>query len=212
MKNETKEIYETLFERHPALRAVKTEIAAAFETIKASYVGGGKLLVCGKGGSAADSEHIVGELMKRFRKDRPVDSNIIAGLAQYGEDGKALGACLEGTLPAVALTSHLSLSTAFSNDKEPSATFAQQLLGLGEKKDVLLCLSTSGNSKNCVYAAMLAKVKGLKVISLTGEKTSKLDDLSDVCVRVPETETFKIQELHLPVYHALCAMLEEEFF
>ncbi|MBQ8323320.1 MAG: SIS domain-containing protein [Clostridia bacterium] len=212
MKNETKEIYETLFKRYPVLTDLKMEIRAAFEILKLSYSDGGKLLICGNGGSAADSEHIVGELMKCFRKKRPLDETTVNKLSQYGEEGKVLSECLEGTLPALTLTSHLALSTAFANDKEPSVTFAQQLLGLGNKKDVLLCLSTSGNSKNCVYAAILAKVKRLKVLSFTGEKKSKLGKLSDVCIRVPETETFKIQELHLPIYHALCAMLEEEFF
>ena len=120
--------------------------------------------------------------------------------------------CLEGNLPAVSLTSHLALSTAFSNDKEPTLTFAQQLLGLGNEGDALISLSTSGNSKNCVFASILAKVKGIKTISLTGEKDSKLSELSTVTVKVPATETYLIQEYHLPIYHALCAMLEEEFF
>ena len=133
-------------------------------------------------------------------------------LDKYGEDGARMKELLEGSLGAISLTSHLALSTAFANDKEPSLTFAQQLLGLGAQGDLLLSLSTSGNSKNCVYATILAKVKGLTTIAMTGAMESRLSELCDVTVRVPETETYKIQELHLPVYHTICADVEEYFF
>ena len=212
MKNSTKEIFEQLIERYPDLTVCEGDILKTYEICEDVYKNGGKILVCGNGGSASDSEHIVGELMKQFKKKREIDVDIYEALGAYGEDGETMRECLEGNLPAVSLTSHLALSTAFSNDKEPSLTFAQQLLGLGNKGDTLISISTSGNSKNCVYATILAKVKGLKTISFTGEKDSKLSSLSDVTVRVPAKETYLIQEYHLPIYHALCAMLEEEFF
>ena len=212
MKNGTKEQYELLFSRYPALAACREEILSAFETLKMAYETGGKLLVCGNGGSASDSEHIVGELMKCFRKKRPLPEELSASLSALGEEGKALAGKLEGALPAISLCGHPALSSAFLNDTEPTMTFAQQVLGYGRKGDVLLTISTSGNSKNCVYAAYTAKAMGLSVLALTGKKESKLSALADITVRVPETETFRIQELHLPVYHTLCAMLEEEFF
>ena len=133
-------------------------------------------------------------------------------ILEVDEESKKLKEVLEGNLPAISLTSHISLTTAYSNDKEPSAVFAQQLAGLGAKGDTFIAISTSGNSLNCVYACFVAKAKGLKTVALTGAKDSRLSSLSDVCVKVPETETYKIQEYHLPIYHALCAMLEEEFF
>lgn len=212
MKETTKAVLRELSERYPRLAALQEDVEAAFALCERSYKDGKKLMICGNGGSAADSEHIVGELMKSFKKKRAIPADICEKLDGYGADGATMKACLEGNLPAIALTSHLSLSTAFANDKEPTLTFAQQLLGLGQAGDTLICISTSGNSKNCVYAAVLAKTMGIKVLSLTGEKASKLSELSDVCLRVPETETYKVQELHLPIYHVLCAMLEEEFF
>ena len=149
--------------------------------------------------------------MKSFRKKRPICEDFKKTLSQT-EEGAVLANVLEGGLKAVSLTSHLSLSTAFSNDAEPSAVFAQQAFVLGDKGDTLIAISTSGNSKNCVYAVAVAKAKGIKTVALTGEKESKLSKLCDVCIRVPETETYKIQELHLPIYHCLCAMLESELF
>ena len=211
MKNTTRSIYDELIIKHPALDCCKEEVLKAFEIAKKTYEDGGKVLVCGNGGSAADSEHIVGELMKNFKKCRKAHAELLANLEDC-EESKKLKEVLEGNLPAISLTSHISLTTAYSNDKEPSAVFAQQLSGLGEKGDTFIAISTSGNSLNCVYACLVAKAKGLKTIALTGAKHSRLAELSDVCVRVPETETYKIQEYHLPIYHALCAMLEEEFF
>lgn len=212
MKTTTKSIFDELIARFPELSVCKENILKAYAMLEAVYKNGGKLLVCGNGGSASDSEHIVGELMKQFKKKRAIDSNIYKALSDYGEEGKIMQECLEGNLPAISLTSHIALTTAFANDKEPSLTFAQQLLGLGSPNDALISISTSGNSKNCVYATVLAKVKGMKTISLTGERASKLSSLSDVTINVPAHETYAIQEYHLPIYHALCAMLEEEFF
>lgn len=196
---------ERLTKRYPVLAGMKGEIKQVYEIIKDSYENGGKLLVCGNGGSAADSDHIVGELMKGFYKQRklPVEEK-----DRFGEQGDKL----QGALPAIALTQHGALSTAFLNDVDPEMVFAQQVYGYGSEGDVLLGLSTSGNSGNVVSAAKVAKAKGIKVIAMTGKDGGKLKDISDVCLIVPARMTADIQEFHLPIYHALCAMLEEYFF
>jgi D-sedoheptulose 7-phosphate isomerase len=213
MKPASLEKIYSLKTRYPVLAEISQEIISAAKILINCYKSGGKLLVCGNGGSAADSEHIVGELMKSFVLERPLNSETESALKlQYPKDADYLINNLQRALPAIALVSHTSLSTAFSNDNAPDLVFAQQVLGYGQKGDVLLAISTSGNSKNCVYAAEIANVKGLKVISLTGKGGGKLKPLSDVCLAVPETETYKIQELHLPLYHALCLCLEEEFY
>lgn len=212
MKKSTMEILNELETRYPVLLEQKENILNAYFIMEEAYKNNKKLLLCGNGGSAADSEHVVGELLKSFKKYRRIKDEIYNNLNGFGENGELLKNTLEGSLRAISLTSHLSLSTAFSNDKEPSVVFAQQLYGLADSGDVLVAFSTSGNSKNCVLAATLARVMGVKVISLTGKKDSKLSKISDVVINVPELETYKIQELHLPIYHALCAMLEEEFF
>lgn len=212
MKESTLKILDDLIVRYPILSDNKQEILNAYLLLEEAYKNKKKLLVCGNGGSASDSEHIVGELMKRFKKPRAICPKIYDNLSSYGEAGKKLQNTLEGSLRAISLTSHIALSTAFSNDKEPSVVFAQQLYGLGDKGDVLISISTSGNSENCVFATTLAKVMELRTISLTGKKESELSKISDVTIKVPEIETYKIQELHLPIYHCLCAMLEEEFF
>ncbi len=202
-----------LIERYPALDVCRESIAAAYEALEKCYLEGGKLLICGNGGSAADSEHIVGELMKGFCKSRPVDGALAAELLKAdAELGAVLAKNLQGALPAIALTGHPALSTAYQNDMVPELSFAQQLNGLGAAGDVLLAISTSGGSRNVLYAAVAAKAKGLCVIGLTGSRPSRLAELSDVCIRVPETETYRIQEYHLPVYHCLCLMLEARFF
>ncbi len=201
-----------LLGRYPALSAQKDAIVACYETLSAAYHTGGKLLVCGNGGSAADSEHIVGELMKSFLVRRPLPEALSAALSAYGEEGAALCAHLENALPAISLCGHPALTTAFLNDAEPTMTFAQQVIGLGSAGDVLLTISTSGNSKNCVFAAITAKAKGLRVIALTGAAPSKLSALADITIFAPSNETFEVQEYHLPIYHCLCAMLECEFF
>ena len=212
MKESTLKILNELQERYSILSYLREKILSAFNVIEKTYTSGGKMFLCGNGGSAADSEHMVGELLKSFKKRRNIKKDVFDKLNEYGDKGNLLQNTLEGALPAISLTSHVALSTAFANDKEPSVVFAQQLYGLAEDKDVLVVFSTSGNSKNCVLAAVTAKVMGLKVISFTGSKESELSKLSDVTLNVPEVETYKVQELHLPIYHCLCAMLEEEFF
>lgn len=204
---------EELAKRYPALEVCEADIFAAFQILSEAYSSGRKLLVCGNGGSASDSEHIVGELMKEFKLKRKVYSDHAAALKEIDPElGQVLADNLQGALPAISLTGHSSLQTAFMNDAVPELVFAQQVNGYGKPGDVFLGISTSGNSKNVLYAAVNAKAKGLKVIGLTGAKENKLMKYADVCIRVPETETYKIQELHLPVYHALCLMLEEKFF
>ena len=212
MEEKVKAILNCLIKSHPELKECEQSILEVFNIIKNSYKHGGTLFVCGNGGSAADSEHIVGELMKSFRFKRELDSDIARHLAEFGDEGVVLSYQLEKALPAISLTSHISLSTAFANDSNPSLVFAQQLYGLGKENDVLMTISTSGNSKNCVYAAVTAKAMGIKVVSLTGETESRLSSLSNATIKVRQTKTYKVQELHLPVYHCLCAMLEEEFF
>jgi D-sedoheptulose 7-phosphate isomerase len=202
-----------LIERYPKLAVCKEDIRKAYELLEAAYQRGRKLLVCGNGGSASDAEHIVGELMKEFKLKRKVYGNHAATLKEIDPElGQVLADNLQGALPAISLTGHSSLQTAFMNDVVPELVFAQQVNGYGKEGDVFLGISTSGNSKNVLYAAVNAKAKGLKVIGLTGSKENKLMKYADVCIRVPETETYKIQELHLPVYHCLCLMLEEKFF
>lgn len=202
-----------LIERYPKLEVCKEDIRKAYELLESAYQKGRKLLVCGNGGSASDSEHIVGELMKEFKLKRKVYSDHAAALKAIDPElGQVLADNLQGALPAISLTGHSSLQTAYMNDAVPELVFAQQVNGYGKEGDVLLGISTSGNSKNVLYAAVNAKAKGLKVIGLTGSKENKLMKFADVCIRVPETETYKIQEYHLPVYHCLCLMLEEKFF
>jgi D-sedoheptulose 7-phosphate isomerase len=204
---------EELIERYPILSSVKEEIKKSYELLEACYEDGGKLLIAGNGGSCADAEHIVGELMKGFVKRRSVSDEFKEALKEIDPElGSALAQKLQGGLPAIALTGHPGLSTAFLNDVDGEMIFAQQTYGYGKKGDVLLGISTSGNSKNVMYAMTAAKALGMKTIGLTGKDGGQLKHAADVTIVVPETETFKIQELHLPVYHALCLMLEERFF
>lgn len=213
IKKEVQKYADLLIERYPELSVSKADVLGAFEIIKTSYENGGKLLVAGNGGSAADSEHIVGELMKSFVLKRAVKTEFSKALVSVDEEmGKILSENLQGALPAIALDGHLSLTTAYMNDCEPLLCFAQQVNGYGRKEDVFLGISTSGNSKNVLYAAVAARAKGMKVVGMTGEKDSKLAALADVCIKVPQSETYMIQECHLPVYHCLCLMLEEHFF
>lgn len=212
MNEVTKKEFTELFERYPALRSCEMSISEAFTALCASAKNGGTIFTCGNGGSCADSEHIVGELIKSFKRTRTIAPSLHDGLKQFGEQGKALADTLEGGIRAVALTSHPALTTAYANDRCPSAVFAQQLSVLARPGDCLIAISTSGNSENCVLAAMAAKALGVRVICMTGEKESKLSAISDVSIRVPAQKTYQIQEYHLPVYHALCAMLEAELF
>lgn len=213
MEDRVKKQLEILVNRYPELSAVKKEISEAYQILENCYAHGGKLLVAGNGGSAADAEHIIGELMKSFKLSRKPEADFAEKLvAENQELGSVLAENLQGALSAIALDGHLALSTAYINDCEPQLCFAQQVNGYGKTGDVFLGISTSGNSKNVLYAATTARAKGMKVIGLTGAKNSKLEQMSDVCIKVPRTETYMIQELHLPVYHCLCLMLEEKFF
>jgi D-sedoheptulose 7-phosphate isomerase len=209
----TRKILEELVGRYPLLESVQEDIWRAYEVMADSYANGGKLLVAGNGGSAADAEHIVGELMKGFVKPRKLNDEIVDKLKKVDEKmGEVLGEMLQGTLPAIALVDHVALSTAYLNDQDPLLGFAQQLNGYGVAGDVFLGISTSGNSQNILYACTVAKAKNMPIIGLAGRDGGKLKEMSDVAIVVPENETYKIQELHLPIYHALCLMLEERFF
>ncbi len=202
-----------LTERYPILESIQDDIEAAYEIMAESYRNGGKLLIAGNGGSASDSEHIVGELMKTFVSPRPIPEDMKEALiAADPRRGEVLAESLEGALRAIALTSHQSLSSAFANDVDGTLSYAQQVYGYGDPGDVFLGISTSGNAKNVMYAAVTARAKGLKVIGLTGKDGGNLAKFADVAIIVPEYETYKIQELHLPIYHELCLMLEQEFW
>lgn len=206
-------IINELVNRYPVLESVRDDIEKVYKVLVECYENGGKLLVVGNGGSAADSEHIVGELMKGFVKKRPVSEEMREALLRMDpERGAALADNLQGGLPAIALTAHTALNTAFANDKDPVMIYAQQVNGYGKAGDVFLGISTSGNAENVMYAAVTAKAKGLKVLALTGKDGGKLAKIADVSIIVPSKETYQIQELHLPVYHALCLMLEEHFY
>ena len=203
----------TLIERYPVLKDSKADIKAAAEKIIDCYEKGGKLILCGNGGSSSDCEHIVGELMKGFLKMRPLSEEKKSQMLKNCPllDDETLSK-LQGGLPAISLPNISGLNSAFCNDVDPELIYAQSLMSLGNKGDILLALSTSGNSKNVFAAAKVAKGLGLTVIGLTGKTGGKLKDISDICICAPETETFKIQELHLPIYHFLCAETEAHFF
>lgn len=192
-----------LYERYPALQSCKDSIEAALQLLIETYRNGGKVLICGNGGSAADSEHIVGELLKGFMSKRPVTDERIP---------EALRAELQGSLPAISLPSQCAILTAYCNDVSPEMMYAQLAYGYGKEGDLLIALSTSGNAANVAKAAEVARCIGVKTVALTGAKESKLSALATVTVQVPETETYKVQELHLPVYHYLCAETEKAFF
>lgn len=208
-----KVLLQTLTDRYPVLLPCREDIAACAERIGDTFARGGKLLIAGNGGSAADAEHIVGELMKSFVLPRPLDAALTERMRAIDpQRGDVLAKNLQQGLPAIALDGHPALSTAFQNDCQPQLVFAQQVMGYGREGDALLAISTSGNSENVLYAAIAAKARGMVVIGLTGERESRLSALSDVCIRVPATETYQVQELHLPVYHALCMIWEKRFF
>ncbi|MBE5758689.1 MAG: SIS domain-containing protein [Clostridiales bacterium] len=211
MLNERQKAVLTQFlQRNPALQGEKENLLSAYRLLKDCYDGSGLVLTCGNGGSAADSEHIVGELMKGFLSRRPLnekDSAVFTGLADDNFPKK-----LQKALPAIALVSQTALLSAYANDVDASMVFAQQAYAYAKENDVLIGLSTSGNSANVVNAAIAAKAKGAKVIALTGEKESRLSELADVAFRVPSQETFIVQEYHLPIYHALCALIELAYF
>ena len=192
-----------LFERYPQLNTCENDIETALALMIDTYKKGGKILVCGNGGSAADADHIVGELMKGFLKDRKVtDERIPQDLREK----------LQGALPAISLSAHTSLMTATINDNDADMIFAQQVYGYANENDLLITISTSGNSKNVINAVKVAKALGVKVVALTGKAGGALKEMADVTICAPSTETYKIQEYHLPIYHYLCAKVEEEFF
>ena len=213
MRENTKKQIEVLLQRYPVLQPCKESIVETVETLIQAYRQEKKLLVCGNGGSAADSLHIVGELMKGFVLPRTLPEDFQQKLRDTAPDSaEYLIRNLQGALPAVSLVSETALSTAYANDQAPDLAFAQQVMGQGKTGDILLAISTSGNSANVLYAAQVAKAIGIRVVGLTGVGGGKLKNWSDVLIAVPEKETYRIQELHLPVYHAVCLALEEEFF
>lgn len=204
---------EELLRRYPALSVCKAEITEALEAMTEAFECGGKLLLCGNGGSCADCDHIAGELLKGFLSKRPADEETVRNLtAQYPKEGPDLAKKLQRGLPAISLAAHAGVMTAFANDVDPELIYAQLVYAYGKTEDVVLGISTSGNSKNVVAALRTAKALGLKTVGLTGSRESAMDSICDVIVKVPETETYKVQEYHLPVYHYLCAALEERFF
>ena len=209
---------ETLLQNHPALTACRDSIEAARDLLIDTYHRGGKLLLCGNGGSAADCDHIAGELLKGFLSHRPLSEADCIALADTLPDGEAdpdlylLAGQLQGGLPAVSLPTQTAALTAVCNDTDPALIFSQLVWALGREGDTLLCLSTSGNSRNAVLAAKAARAKGMRVLALTGEADSALSDLADVTVQAPASDTYRVQEYHLPVYHYLCAAVEEAFF
>lgn len=213
MNMEVSKYLEELIRRYPVLEPVKGDILGTYEILENCYRQGGKVLIAGNGGSCADAEHMVGELMKGFVKRRELALVLQERLRQVDDvKGGELAEQLQGVLPAIALTGHASLSTAFSNDVNGEMVFAQQVCGYGKEGDVLIGISTSGQAKNIEYACIMAQAKGMKVIGFTGRDGGRLKDLANASIVVPEMETYKIQELHLPIYHALCLMLEERFF
>ena len=209
MRLEQEKTITALLTNHPALQPLEGELLRAHALLREAFSGGGKLLVCGNGGSAADTVHVVGELMKGFRKRRPLPAKE-AEAVQAVPQGFA--ARLQQALPAIDLTAQAALLTAFANDVDPDMVFAQQVYGYGRAGDALLALTTSGNSKNVVNAVHAARARGMRTLGITGEGESALSALCDVCLRLPARETARVQEYTLPVYHALCALIEDEFF
>ena len=207
------QILDDLIRRNPALESCREQILAAVEIMIDAYSRDCKLLIAGNGGSAADAEHIVGEMMKSFRIPKTLPAGYGEALVACDpEMGGVLRANLQGALPAIALDGHVALSTAYLNDCEPLLCFAQQVNGYGREGDVFLAISTSGNSRNVLYAAVAARARGMKVIGLTGARDNLLEAYTDVCIHAPATDTDRIQELHLPIYHCICQMVEKHFF
>ncbi len=211
MQERVQVILDRLLADYPVLRPLAQDIAQAYTLLERCFTAGGKLLICGNGGSAADSEHIVGELMKGFLEKRALS---VQERAQFVglEGAETLAERLQGALPAISLCAHSALGSAVANDTAGDMVFAQQVWGYGQAGDCLLALSTSGNSANIVNALQTAKAKGMATIGITGERASKTQALADICLCLPEEETYRVQELTLPSYHALCAMLEAHFF
>ena len=212
-EDSVKKTAEELFTRYEALKVCESDLWAAYEMLVRCFESGGKLLICGSGGSASDALHITGELMKSFITKRGIGTSVAEELKKrFPEDAEYLVGSLQGALPTVALVENSALATAVQNDISGELITAQQVLGLGKSGDVLLAISTSGNSRSGSLAVEVAAAKGMSTIGLTGANGGKYKELCNCTIRVPETETFKVQELHLPVYHALCRMLEIRFF
>ena len=202
-----------LLQRYPILESCQAELLQGYFMLENCYSRGHKLLIAGNGGSAADAEHMSGELMKSFKLKRPVKETVKTALMQVDAvRGEYLVRNLETPLPAIPLVAHEAQVTAFMNDVDATGVFAQQLFGYGIRGDVFLGITTSGNSENILYAAVMAKALGIQVLGLTGESGGKLGQLADAVIKVPEKETYRVQELHLPIYHCWCMMLEERFF
>ena len=214
-----------LCERREKLNTIKNDIVKAYETIRDCYKKGNKVLICGNGGSAADSAHITGELMKGFKKKRPIDDNfeekLTTAIENFYDKNIVSGAydrikemkeTLEVGLPTIDLTAFTALNTAFANDKNADYVFANGVLGLGKRDDVLIAITTSGSSRNVVNATLVAKAKDMKVVALTGKGGGCLKDIADVNIIIENNETFLIQEEHIAIYHAICLDIEEEFF
>ncbi len=213
MKNSSYFYIDNLIERYPRLVDIKKNLEESINTLIETIKKNGTILICGNGGSAADSEHIVGELMKGFILKRPITDDLGQKIRKnYPEDYEYLYKNLQNGIRSISLVSQNALISAFSNDRAPDLIFAQQVLGYGKPGDTLIAISTSGNSKNVIYASQIAKSIGIKVILLTGKSGGELKNYSDVIINVPETETYKIQEYHLPVYHSICLALENELF
>jgi D-sedoheptulose 7-phosphate isomerase len=213
MNTQARQLFLTLFVRYPALEVCRDAVEQAFLILRRCYQAQGKVLICGNGGSAADAEHIVGELMKSFVLKRAIPTDDRRRLIQhFPESGTYLADHLQQALPAISLAGHLALSTAFQNDVAADMVFAQQVYGYGRPGDVLLAISTSGNSRNVIYALQVAQAQGLATIGLTGQGGGRMNDLCDVTLCAPAVETSMVQEYHLPIYHVLCLMLEAEFF
>lgn len=213
MKDAVSNIFEKLFCEIPELEVCRESIWQAFDILKECYLHNKKIMVCGNGGSASDSEHIVGELMKGFNLERRICEKDREKLkALYTEDGEEIANCLQGALPAISLVSQTSLSTAYLNDISADMVFAQQVYGYSNSGDVLVGISTSGNSVNVIKAVKVARAFEVKTIGLTGKDGGALKEICDVCICVPGNKTYRVQEYHVSVYHALCAMLEIEFF
>ncbi|MBW5396629.1 SIS domain-containing protein [Brachyspira pilosicoli] len=200
-----------LIERFRELEPIKNNIDLAIESIINCYKNGNKVLIAGNGGSACDSEHIAGELLKSFVKKRPIKEEIRKELLKF-EEGEYIADNLESPLRAIALTSHMGLSTAYLNDRDPYLIFAQQLLGFGDKGDVFIAISTSGNAKNIIHACKVAKAMGIKIISFTNNHGGKLAEMADIAIKAPSKETYIAQEYHEAIYHEICMRVEEYFF
>ena len=205
-------ILQNLFSHYPELKPCEDAILTAFGILAECYDHGGVLYTCGNGGSCADAAHIVGELMKGFLKKRALSDEEKTRLSAYGEKGDYLACNLQGAIPAVSLVNSVGLGTAFANDVAPELVFAQQIYGLGKSHDALIAISTSGNSKNVIYAILAAKAKGVTVIGLTGQGGGEMASLCDIVIKAPSNSTPEIQEYHLPIYHYLCQFVEKENF